>query len=142
MRTTYKIKLYKKEMSDTGFHFFIKAKINNKRCWLLLDTGASNSVFDVCAAKKFNFKIQSPSELSAIGVGNSNLSHNLSHLKKLKLGKLILKKINVVLIDLSVPNQHYKLLKTPKIHGIIGADILVKYNANINLKKNILFLNR
>lgn len=52
MRTTYKIKLHKKEMSNTGFHFFIKAKINNKKCWLLLDTGASNSVFDVCAAKK------------------------------------------------------------------------------------------
>ncbi|MES2836761.1 MAG: retropepsin-like aspartic protease [Bacteroidota bacterium] len=129
-------------MSDTGFHFFLKAKINDKKCWLLLDTGASNSVFDVSVATKFNFKVKSPGEMNAVGVGTSSLSHNLSRLKKIKIGKLVVKKLDTVLIDLSVPNQHYKQLKLPRIDGIIGADILVKYQAEINFKKNILLLNK
>ena len=129
-------------MGEQGFHLFIKAKINNEKCWLLLDTGPSNSVFDQTEFASHNLKKSKNTKFTAVGVGTDNLDHSIVTLKKLEFGDFVIKKYKTVLLDLTIPNQHYAQLKLPKIHGIIGSDILVEYKAEINFEKKVMLLKK
>ena len=120
-------------------HFEIKLKINKIKGLFILDTGASNSCVGFDEIETFALKTEE-SEHKASGAGPSEIDTLISKKNKFALGKFILKKHPLILIDLSHINNALIKQKAKPIQGIIGADILHKGKAIIDYNKKYLYL--
>ncbi len=120
-------------------HFEIKAKINGKKGRFILDTGASNSCVGFDEIKKFNL-ITEVSEHKAAGAGTTEIDTHISKKNKIQIGDYTLKKVHLVLLDLSHINMALAKQNTNPVNGIIGADILEKGKAVIDYGKKKLYL--
>lgn len=120
-------------------HFEIKAKINGKKGRFILDTGASNSCVGFDEIEKFDLKTED-SEHKAAGAGPEEIDTQISKKNKIEIGSFKIKKITLVLIDLSHINNALTKQEAKPVNGIIGADVLEEGNAIIDYKKRKLYL--
>ncbi len=120
-------------------HFEIKAKINGKKGRFILDTGASNSCVGFDEIEKFNL-ITEESEHKAAGAGTTEIDTHISKKNKIKIGDYKLKKVSLVLLDLTHINNALTKQDAKAVNGIIGADILEKGKAVIDYGKKKLYL--
>ena len=123
-------------IEDAGYHLLIKAKVNGKAVTLLIDTGASKTVFDKGRILRFaeekNFLRL---EKLSTGLGTTVMETQSTVLKKFQVGKLMIPDFEVIVIDLSHVNLTYAKLDLPAIDGVLGSDLMVKHNAIIDYKK-------
>ena len=147
MKITIPIKILKLE---DGFHLLVNIRVNGKMARLLIDTGASQTVFD--KERIVNFlkkeKFEKHDKLST-GLGTSNIKSHLAVIEKISLNKIVrkdsfgeIKNYKTVVIDLSHVNTAYKQMNQKPIDGVLGSDILKKYNAVIDYGKRKLTLVR
>lgn len=120
-------------------HFEIKAKINGVKGRFILDTGASNSCVGFDEIEKFDLKTED-SEHKAAGAGSEEIDTQISKKNKIKIGDFKIKKVPLVLIDLSHINNALTKQEAKPVNGIIGADVLEEGNAIIDYKKRKLYL--
>ncbi len=120
-------------------HFEIKAKINGIKGRFIVDTGASNSCVGFEEIEKFNL-ITEVSEHKAAGAGTTEIDTHISKKNKIKIGKYTLKKVHLVLLDLSHINNALVMQEASPVNGIIGADILKKGKAVIDYGKKRMYL--
>lgn len=120
-------------------HFEIKAKINQTKGRFILDTGASNSCVGFDKASYFNMLTEA-SEHKAAGAGSTEIETLISKKNKLNIGGFKIKKIDLVLLDLSHINLALIKQKAKAVSGIIGADVLKKGKAIIDYEKKKLYL--
>ena len=121
-------------------HLEVEVRIDNIKARFLVDTGASNTVIDIGFAKENLLEFASIEELGG-GVGTSQmvLFHKKVDLFKIddfKIPSFDLYATDFTHVKDSLAN---KGINEP-CHGVIGADILIKYKAKINYKKKKLFL--
>jgi len=121
-------------------HFQIKAKINGKTGKFILDTGASATVVNNSAAVKFKLKLQNKKSRNAGGLGESKMVVRQSINNKITLGNFKAENYKISLLDLSHVNKSLTNNGAGTIDGVIGADILKKYNAIIDYKGKALYL--
>ena len=139
MKTKLPVRVLK--IDEDGFHLAVTISINGKKANVIVDTGASRTVFDKERIKRF---VKTPSKklkgkLSS-GLGtNSMESHHLS-IKKLGLGKININDYSTVLLDLSHVNNSYRQLGIKEVEGVLGSDILRKFKAVIDYHKKCLRL--
>ena len=139
MITTIKIKIL--SIKPAGCHLLIQAAVNGKRANLLIDTGASQTVFDVNRIKKFTKQKEfSKNGNLSSGLGTSSMQSHDFKIKEFELGGLVLKNYNALLLDLAHVNKTYLSLKLKPIDGVLGGDILKKYLAVINYKSKAMQL--
>lgn len=128
-------------IEDDGSHLLVKTKINGKNARLLIDTGASRTVFDEEKILQFvNSKSFVEHDKLSTGLGTNSMRTSSVILKSLKVGNLTIDSFNAVLLDLKHVNDTYGKLGYSAIDGVLGNDILVKFNATINYKKLMLTL--
>ncbi len=120
-------------------HFEIKARINRTRGRFILDTGASKSCIGIEDAEDFNL-LTEESEHKASGAGPSEIDTLMSRKNTLEIGKFRLKRTELILIDLQHINNALEKQNAEPVHGIIGADILIKGKAIIDYDKKYLYL--
>lgn len=120
-------------------HLFLKAKINGISGDFILDTGASNSCIDFSHIEHFNIEA-TDSNTKASGAGANGMLTQVSYLNKLQMGRWKNTATDLILLDLSHVNIALKQYKAKTVHGIIGADILLKGEALIDYKNKYLFL--
>lgn len=143
MKVSQKARKYLKvkfKVTNTN-HLVIKAKINGVSGSFILDTGASNSCvgFDVVG----QFKLHAiDSQTLAAGAGATNMITQISHNNELNLGRWKNPDFELVIFDLTHVNQALQQHKSKPVHGIIGADILIKSDAIIDYEQNVLFLKK
>jgi len=137
------VKLKKIYMPDTrAYHLAVKARINGKKGWFIVDSGASTTV--IHQAKKEYFKLRPPKEqpdFQAWGASPEELDMVLAgeypvKIKKWKGGKFL-----VMLMDLSHINMAFHPLG-PVIDGIIGADVLDAGRAVLDYGSRTLYLRK
>ena len=123
------------DIEGDGFHIMIPGRINGKEANFLIDTGASRSVFDLATMSEFidDPDFQKKDGITA-GVGSSDLESSTFDIDSLFIGELEIKHYQAVAIDLENIHETYEKIHLPKIHGIIGGDILVNYKAIINYR--------
>lgn len=123
-------------IQDDGFHLLMKLKINGKNARMLIDTGASRTVFDLERIQDYvsEKKFEDHDKLST-GLGTDSMPTSTVVIKSLKIGELKLHDFPAVLLDLKHVNSTYNKLGYDSIEGVLGNDILVKYKAIINYKK-------
>lgn len=129
------------EIEKKNYHLFVTIKIGEKVARLLIDTGASKTVFDKnCVLKFVNKKNLQTNKSKSVGLGTSDVETKIVEIKKLKFGTMKVSKMEIAVLDLSHVNHSYKEIKLPKIDGVLGSDFLMEYKAVINFAKAVLKL--
>jgi predicted aspartyl protease len=124
-----------------GFHLIMKLYINRKVANVIIDTGASKTVFDKKRIAKYvtNKKFGKHDNLSS-GLGTSTMKSHFTTIKKLKIGEIEIEDYQTILLDLSHVNKSYLSVGLTQIDGVLGSDILLKYKAVIDYENKKLKL--
>tara|TARA_B110000046_G_scaffold185172_1_gene225857 strand:+ start:11030 stop:11479 length:450 start_codon:yes stop_codon:yes gene_type:complete len=122
-------------------HLELKGKINGIKGRFILDTGASNSCVGLDMIDYFNLDAKG-SETKAAGAGATDMETQQSENNLLKIGDWKTNKCHLVLFNLSHVNTALTDHNANKVHGIIGADILLKGKAFIDYSNKTLYLKR
>lgn len=128
-------------IEDDGLHLMVEGLINGMHANLLVDTGASRSVFDMAGIQKYiTGQHFSENEKLSTGLGTNSMPSMVAVIDSLALGDLMLRNYQAIIIDLTHVHQSYQALSLPEINGVIGGDVLKKYKAVINYKNRTLKL--
>ncbi|MDL2261988.1 hypothetical protein LJC11_00610 [Bacteroidales bacterium OttesenSCG-928-I21] len=139
----YKIKMQVLNIEECGFHLIVKSKINQANGIVLIDTGASNSIFDLNLEGLDKNKLNLiENEHSASGFNSTIENIYLGTIEIFKLGRYKFCVNTAIFTPLDHINSVYQSIGLPNILGIIGCDFLLQYNAIINIEEKYLFLKK
>ncbi|WP_269240867.1 retropepsin-like aspartic protease [Flavobacterium limnophilum] len=120
-------------------HLLIKAKINGVKGNFILDTGASSSCVGFESIELFQLEAKK-SKTQASGAGANGMLTQIAVSNKLQLGNWKNRDFDLVIFDLSHVNEALIQHKAKPVHGIIGADILMKGKGIIDYYNHCLYL--
>ena len=120
-------------------HLLMKASINGVKGNFILDTGASNSCVGFESIEMFQLKA-AKSKTKASGAGATGMHTQIAVGNQLELGNWNCIDFEIVIFDLSHVNSALMEHKSKPVHGIIGADILLKGKAIIDYYNHCLYL--
>ncbi|HNW98257.1 MAG TPA: aspartyl protease family protein [Bacteroidales bacterium] len=129
------------ELEPESFHLFIEGHINGKPANMLVDTGASKTVFDLNRISNFINKRKKKFESfekTTTGLGTNSMESHFTNFKKFNIKKLAFVDFKAILLDMTHVNQSYEMLKMKPIDGVLGSDLLMKYKSVIDYKKHII----
>ncbi len=139
----YKIEIEVKSIQDYGIHCFIPVKVNGIAARLLIDTGASKTVFSKeFINKHLNELYTKKSEQLTTGLGSNTIESEEAVIPLFKIGKLRIKNYHAHILDLSHVNETYEQVNLLPIDGVIGCDLLLEHKAILNFKKRILAMTK
>jgi predicted aspartyl protease len=133
-----KYKKIKFKVSKTQ-HLLIKAKINGVKGNFILDTGASNSCIGFESVDLFQLQAND-SKTQASGAGATGMFTQIATGNTLQLNRWKSKNFDLVIFDLSHVNEALIAYNAKPVHGIIGADILMKGKGIIDYYNHCLYL--
>lgn len=124
-----------------GYHLSVQIKINEKLAHLILDTGASRTVFDENRIVDFlgHNNLEEQERLSS-GLGTTTMTSKKVGIENLQLGDIEINNYEATILDLKHVNESYEKLELTLIDGILGGDILYDYHAVIDYEKQELIL--
>ncbi|UQD55777.1 retropepsin-like aspartic protease [Flavobacterium sp. K5-23] len=120
-------------------HLLIKVKINGVKGDFILDTGASNSCIGYESIELFQVNAE-VSDTKASGAGATGITTQIATNNDLQIGYWKTNNFNLVIFDLSHVNEALIFHKEKPIHGIIGADILLKSKAIVDYFNYFVYL--
>mgnify|MGYP000131300110 FL=1 len=120
-------------------HLLMKASVNGVKGNFILDTGASNSCVGFESIELFQLKA-TKSKTKASGAGATGMHTQIAVGNQLQLGKWNCIDFELVIFDLSHVNEALNAYKAKSVHGIIGADILMKGKGIIDYYNHCLYL--
>ncbi|MFV8374393.1 retropepsin-like aspartic protease [Flavobacterium sp. LB1P62] len=120
-------------------HLLIKAKINGVLGNFILDTGASNSCVGFESIDLFSLEAKK-SKTKASGAGATGMHTQIATTNILQLGNWKDVAFDLVIFDLSHVNEALIQHKSKPVHGIIGADVLMKGKAIVDYFNYCLYL--
>jgi len=120
-------------------HLLVKGKINGVDGIFILDTGASNSCVGFDGIEQFKL-LADDSDTKAAGAGGIGMLTQTSVKNSLKMSRWITKKFALVIFDMSHVNEALRQYKAKPVHGIIGADILLKGKSIIDYSNSCFYL--
>ena len=125
-------------IENDGYHIFIEAFINDKPARLLVDTGASSTVFDAGRIRAFlqrrKRRIEKIDKLST-GLGTNTMESHSVMLESFTLGETTFVDYQAVALNMEHVNQSYSMLGYPEIDGVLGGDLLQELKAVIDYRK-------
>jgi hypothetical protein len=123
---------------ENSYHLFVTGNINGKTCDLLIDTGASQTVFDIAVIPEIPKEAQP--EIHSAGINAGEVATGFGIIRSFKIGKLKKKEWQVVLMDMSYINSIYRRFTSKQVVGLIGSDFLLAHQSVINYKKRHLVI--
>lgn len=128
-------------IENDGYHLLTTVLINSKKALVIIDTGASRSVFDETRIIDFigHNNLTEHDKLSS-GLGTNTMTSKKVMLEKLDLNGLVLNNYEATLLNLHHVNESYQKIGLSPIDGILGGDILTDYKAVIDYKNSKLVL--
>ena len=128
-------------IEDDGYHLLTSILINDKKALVIIDTGASRSVFDETRIVDFigHNNLAEHDKLSS-GLGTNTMTSKKVVLENLELNGLVLNNYEATILNLHHVNQSYQKIGLAPIDGILGGDILTDYHAVIDYKNTTLTL--
>ncbi len=138
----YEIPISLVEIEENNFHLFVSITFNNDETGeIIIDTGASKTVFDANRLEKYSEKIELDEDIKSSGI-NANLTDaQLVTVNEIKIGDLVIKNFKAVLFNLDHINSLYADINNKQVWGLLGGDFLNKYKAKIDYEKKLLILN-
>ncbi len=127
-------------LQDRGYHIAVRCKVNEfDNLLLLIDTGASNSVFDIEHIAFSKHEVNPvPEEIISSGFNSEIEKIFLGKIEDLVLGDIQITFNPALFTSLSHVNSVYTDLDIERLSGIIGGDFLRKHSAVIDYESGIL----
>jgi predicted aspartyl protease len=126
------------DLNGDGFHPILNIKIYGKPFVVVLDTGASKTAFDKALLLNANKKaLINDSNILSTGLGTNSMRSFTATIHDMRIGRLKVPEFQVAVLDLSTINIAYTQLGHPEVLGVLGGDILMKYQAIIDYGKRI-----
>ncbi|MDF1673104.1 MAG: retropepsin-like aspartic protease [Vicingaceae bacterium] len=139
MKTILPIEIF--PIEDDGYHLKTTLLVNSKSANVIIDTGASRSVFDETRITNYiNFDELEDHDRLSSGLGTNTMVSKKVTLDKLQIGDICINNYEATILDLSHVNTSYEKLDIAPIDGILGGDILHYYNAVIDYDNRELVL--
>ena len=120
-------------------HIIIDATVNNVDGKFLIDTGASNSCIDINKSDKFKLNYGRSDE-QASSATNEIKETFISKKNSLLIGEFYIHDFDIILFNMQHVIKSLLDKDEIEIDGIIGVDILIKYNCCIDYKENKLLI--
>lgn len=137
----YHIALELLPLEADGCHLLLEARFHKQKLRLVLDTGASKTVFDKAILQnQFPQVALNLSEQQSAGLGTAEMESHLFQLDGLRLGRCNIKNMQGAALVLEHILASYAQMGHAPIHGILGGDVLWKYEAKIDYQKKRLLL--
>ncbi len=136
-----KIPLEIVELDNNSFHLFVEGQINGHICHLIIDTGASKTVFAYNRLHQLLSEnpVAQP-EIQSAGISAASIDSHSGILSQFQLGKFTYTDMEVILIDLSSIEVLYQNYAEKSIWGLIGSDFLLKYKAKLDYGQKMMWL--
>jgi len=125
---------------DTGYHILCRLHIKDKEYRILVDTGASMSMFNIKKHKQISDNELIDNEGLSSGFGGGLMKSKYITINEMRLGDIIIENYRMLLIDFNSLNKHFKDNGYPLIDGILGGDILNDHKAIIDYQKREMIL--
>ncbi len=122
------------ELEHENYHILIEGNFEDgtPACWII-DTGASKTVLDKNLSSYYELLDSDDMEdYQSAGINQGMMETSVGKLSFLRFGNLILTGQKVALIDLSHVNEIYGKYTSYRIAGLLGGDILMKYQCKID----------
>lgn len=131
------------DIDGEGYHFTVEVIINGKNARMVLDTGASRSVFDSNCLTEFVDEpdLKEEDRLST-GVGSNTLKSFSIGFEKLLIGEIEIEDYAIAVLDLQHITSSYSNIGKGIVHGVIGGDILHQYKAIINYEEENMIISK
>ena len=131
------------DLQGDGYHLLIDVKVFNQSFKMVVDTGASKTVLDINMLLNTGISKEQilKTDILSSGLGTNNMESFLIDLPVFSIKNWNVQNLSVAVLDLNSINQAYEQMGLPSIIGVLGGDILYKYGAQINYKKQSLTLN-
>lgn len=130
------------EIEEGGCHIFLKCELEDGiEVGLILDTGASKTVFNESLIGPYLYEISENENLESSGISEELLSSSTGIIKKIKFGNLVLLNERIVVMNLDHINKLYKKIDEREIWGLLGGDFLLKYNVIVDYQNKRLIVN-
>jgi len=146
MKTKKKIKtvivpLKLVRIEKNGCHLTLSLLVNKCKALMVVDTGASQTVFDKSRVEELlgHDNFEDVSVLST-GLGTSSMKSHMVKIPQIDIGRLQVKNKKFVVLDLSHVNRAFEMMKIKPVDGVIGGDLLKKYKAVIDYGKKEMVL--
>ena len=117
----------------------VSAKVNGREAVLLVDTGASGTVFDEDSARRLCLEARD-AEAVAAGLGTTAQMAFYCEVEDLELGSLKVGKLLTRVVDLSHVKMALAQRGAAACDGVLGADVLVSRAAVIDYRCLKLYL--
>ena len=129
------------DLHEDGFHLLVEAVVFGQNFKLVLDTGASKTVFDqsMLMEAKPELAIEQSNRLST-GLGTNSMTSFTTLISDLQIGDLHFPPFQVAVLDLTTINYAYEQLNHPKVLGVLGGDLLMNYRAVIDYSEQTLVM--
>lgn len=111
----------------------VEGRINGKKAFFVIDTGASISILDEACSKRFGFRVTASVDRTVIGLGGESRINDAINCS-VEFGPL---KIEHVIFRTKRLGEFVAIIRKNnhvEIVGIIGADVFDHYKININYK--------
>lgn len=129
------------DIQGDGNHLLIHAYVDSRKINLLIDTGASRTVFD---KTKVSELIQSdfiPMDRLSTGLGTNSMNSEKIIIPELRFSdEVSFSNYEAVVLDLSHVNASYENLGYDGITGVMGGDLLIRMRAVIDYGNRMLIL--
>ena len=129
-------------IENEGYHLIIKGKINKKVSNLIIDTGASRSVFSnsLPGIRKGESVYLNQTDLSTTSLLSDEIPSVNGIINEFQVGALRKSNYEATFIDIEYINKLYNDSVGKTIDGLIGNDLLIKHQAIIDYLNSMLVL--
>lgn len=131
-------------LEGDGNHILVDVVIADQTLKMVIDTGASKTVFDRSMLIDAGVAEENilPIEIYSSGLGTNTMQSFMTTIPALAIGDWSIQQVETAVLDLSSINAAYQQMNLPPVVGVLGGDILYQYGAIINYKSKQLQLNQ
>ncbi len=131
------------ELDSLSYHIVVKGEMNNLPCNLIIDTGASRTVFDRSYFENEVVVLDvKTDDLRTAGILADHIETVRASAATFSLDGFTLDDFHIIMIDLTSINSLYQSVTGISIHGLLGSDFLLRYEAVINFKEKTMRLRK
>jgi predicted aspartyl protease len=124
-----------------GYNLYVDSKLNGRAAKLMVDTGAFGTLLHNRFVRQMKIPLRE-SPFSSAGVNLKNRGVQLATINKFSVGSVQLRSKEVGVIDLEGLIRTGMLNASPPVAGLLGSEILQRYNGIIDFGTKTLYLKR
>ena len=130
------------ELEKASFHPLVQGEIDGNTINLIIDTGASRTVFDKQLLNGYPTISVDGEEPLAAGINAETMAVEQVNLPLIKLGDVEFNELIVFGTDLEGISSLYQKMVGISIHGLLGCDFLEHHKAVLDFSKKRITFNK